>query len=386
VNLVIATISRQITGLLFLHRIPVTSMKSSYGPFQRIHLSRPARSISFNPTHSGYLSSQILVSEPTGACRIYDYKLMTKNAVSDESGLEVPATEEGTWLLSLHAGFQSNKDDVQSLSEICAQPGYGRKRIVDAGWCLRGKGVVVLFQDGEWGVWDIEGVGPGATQGLLGSQGIRGGGLTQLSLTGYIDGPTKSTRVVTSTQAVGSKFAPMTPGTRKSTDPFKKTETGPLSGRISVVEIPSSSPTIPSEECIAFWLGETYTIIPSLGKFWASSTRKGVGSLFGAPSPTRMLKLEGIDLQGERCSGIEQIVKVDQPSAGLPSDLIILAEHRFTILTMGQSAAQPQRSNSSQMALVEKSTGDGDLDVGGIGLALQHMENGKNGVKSKTQR
>jgi len=90
-----------------------------------------------------------------------------------------------------------------------------------------------------------------------------------------------------------------------------------------------------------------------------------------------MIRLEAVDLQGERCSGIEQILK-PRSSGGLPTEILILAEHRFTILSAGRSA--PSFAASTRLALVEKTNnsianGGGELNVEDINQALARMDN-----------
>ena len=94
-----------------------------------------------------------------------------------------------------------------------------------------------------------------------------------------------------------------------------------------------------------------------------------------------MIKLESIDLQGERCSGIDQFVK-SHASAGLPSDILIVGESRFTILSVGKQVSNFQASK--RMALVEKNTNAGELDVIGIDQALARMEK-SNGFGPKSR-
>lgn len=375
-QIIVASQSREVTGLLLLYRISITSPKPHIEPFQTIYLSSPAKSISFNPALSSPLAGQLLVTDSTGACRIYYYKVLVKTAPSDEPTSDLVA-EQGTWLLSLYPSFQ--KQSGSSPSQTAgAHAGFGRKTIVDAKWVSNGRAILVLLQDGEWGIWDIEGVGPGASQGLLGRQGIKGGSLSQFSLTGFIEGASKPR---TAPQQVGgSKFAPMTPGTRKTVDLFgTRGATGPVQGQISVVEVSSSSATKPAEESIVFWLGEAFAIIPSLSKYWAANARKstgGAGNLFNGTPGERMIKLEGIDLQGERCSGIEQIAKLSAApaiSATVLSDVLILGEHRFVVLSTGKHT--PVAKSESRMALVETNANAGELDVMGIDRALARMEN-----------
>ncbi|KAE9369653.1 hypothetical protein N431DRAFT_345338 [Stipitochalara longipes BDJ] len=362
-QIVVASHSREVTGRLLLFKIPLKSPRQAVEPFQSVYLASPAKSISFNPSLYRQLTSHLLIADSIGVCRIYDYKASTK--VTEDS--DSPATD-GTWLISLYTGFQSTKNDSQPLG---THAGFGRKTIIDAQWVSAGRAVIVLLSDGEWAVWDIE---PGASQGVLPKAGLQGGSRTKYSLTGYIDAVPKS-RTSGPPQITSSKFAPMTPGTRKSTEPFgSRASNVALRGQISVLEVPSSSPTSPSEESVLFWLGETFTIIPNLSKYWAANAGKksGPGPFTGTPG-TRAIKLDNVELQGERCSAVAQI---SNSSTGTHPDVVIVAEHRFVILSTGK----PVRQSEGRIVLVEKSTNGGasggELDVVGIEQALARMENG----------
>ena len=113
--------------------------------------------------------------------------------------------------------------------------------------------------------------------------------MTQFALTGHV-GPGKSSRII-APHTSNSGFTPMTPGTRKSVDPFSgRGQSGQRRGQISVLEVPSTSPTSPSDESVIFWLGESFTIIPCLAKYWAANHAKvarGSGTLFGGSSGDR---------------------------------------------------------------------------------------------------
>jgi hypothetical protein len=370
-HIVIASHSREATGLLLFYRLPITPKILHVEPFQSIRLSSPAKSISFNPSLSNPPTGQLLVADSTGVCRIYSYKALVKPVPSDEPTDLV--AEQGTWLLSLYPNFQKQSES-SATQNAGAHAGFGRKTIVDAKWVSNGRAILVLLQDGEWGIWDIEGVGPGASQGLLGRQGIKGGSISQFSLTGFIEGATKIRAAPQQT----SRLAPMTPGTRKTVDLFGPRSTGPVQGAISVTAIPSSSATKAADESIVFWLGESFTVIASLSTYWAANAKKNSngGNLFNGTPGGRMIKLEHIDLQGERCSGIEQIPKTT-PGGALSSDVLLVGEHRFVLLSAGKQMMVPR---SERLALVEMSardittTMDTDMDITGIDRALARME------------
>lgn len=369
---IIASHSTEVQGLLLLFRVSVKSLKPVVEPFQTIYLSSPARCISFNPDVARERSSHLLVADSTGVCRIYDYKLLVK---SIEEPSDLPLAERGTWLLSLYAGFHGTKSDA--LQNLGTHTGFGRKSIIDAQWVSSGRAVIILMTDGEWAVWDIEGVGPNAAKGLLGRQGIKGGSTSEYSLSGYLDGVLKS-KISGPPQIAASKFVPMTPGTRRSTAPFSsKGTTGTVHGQISVSEFPAASASSPAYETVLLWYGDTYAVIPDLAKYWSSYSRKigGSGNLFGGSSGGRMTKLETVDLQGERCSGIELLST---------SDTLILAEHRYVIVSSNKPSKETSFERSTaRLSLTERSANNGgDLDVVGIDQALARMENGM-GTKRK---
>jgi hypothetical protein len=374
-HFIIASHSSEVTGLLLLFRVSMSSPNQHIEAFQKILLESPAKSISFNPALTNPPASQLLVADSTGACRIYDYKLLANTTLFDEPSSDLVA-ERGTWLLSLYPGFQK-EFEFSPVYFTGAHAGFGRKTIVDAKWVSNGRAILVLLQDGEWGIWDIEGVGPGASQGLLGRQGIKGGSLSQFSLRGFIGGA--AARSAGPPQNTSSKFAPMTPGTRKSVDLFGSRGTlGPTRGEISVVEVPSSSPTKPADESILLWLGEAFTVIPSLSKYWSANLRKnssGPGNSFNGTLGVGMMKLENIDLRGEQCSGIELIAKaaaLSSTATSLPCDVVILGEHRLVILFAGNKPVVTR--SDSRLSLLEADTNGRELDVVGIDRALARME------------
>ncbi|QSZ32001.1 hypothetical protein DSL72_001570 [Monilinia vaccinii-corymbosi] len=392
-QIIIASHSKEITGLFKLWRIPlpIPSSSAMVPPFQSIYMPSPAVCISFNPALSEHHSSHLLVADNLGACRIYNYKLLV-NPSEDPEGI---IAEQGSWLISLYPGFKNIKaDSYASQKRTCS--GFGRKTIVDAKWVCGGKAVLVLLNDGEWGVWDMNGVGPGAKRGVLGQQTIKGGARSDFNLAGYVEGATRSnSRTSGLPQITQSKFAPMTPGTRKTTDLFSNRvhPTGPMRGSISVLEIPSASSQLAYEESILFWLGESFTLIPSLSKYWSANPRRGQSSanIFNTSPGSRPIKLEYVNLLGERCTGIEQAPKSSfspQTRTEISTDIFITGEHRFTILIGGKPVMPKQNRNAFALQLVQREdedavmtvdrmidVGSGELDVNDIGRALARMEN-----------
>ncbi|KAI9643553.1 hypothetical protein NHQ30_008172 [Ciborinia camelliae] len=393
-QIIIASHSKEVTGLLQLWRIPIPIPSSStmVPPFQSIYMPSPAVGISFNPSLSEQHSSHLLVADSLGTCRIYNYKLLVNPSEDPESAI----AEQGSWLISLYPGFKNNKTDFPS-SQKNTYFGFGRKTIVDSKWVYGGKAILVLLSDGEWGVWDMNGVGPGAKRGVLGQQSIKGGSRSEFNLTGYVEGATKTNSKSSGPpQITQSKFAPMTPGTRKTTDLFSNRvqPTGPIRGGISVLEVPSASSQLAYEESVLFWLGESCTLIPSLSKYWSANPRKGQSSanIFNTSPGSRPIKLEHVDLLGEACTGIDQALKSSispHTRTEISTDLFIMGEHRFTIFIGGKSLARKQNPNAYALQLVQNredededmtdnrmiGVGSGELDVNDIDRALARMEN-----------
>lgn len=349
--LLVASHSREVTGLLLLHRLPVLSVKKGgktteqlsqdhTAPFQTQYLSTPASSLDFS-----YSSNNLLLADKTGAIRIYS-----------------PDVVDGSWLLTLHTDFI--KSDIAKFSS--------RKAILDTKWVLGGKAVMVLLSDGEWGVWDLEGTGPGASRGILGSQGIKGGALTPFSISGYIDGPPiKSTSRPT---ASTSKFAPMTPATRRTVEPalLGSHNQSATAGLISALPLPKTTTTSPPDERIAFWIEDAYAVIPSLRSFWEAQHRRGA-NLFSGAAGSKMLRIDGVNLRGERCTGLAQSV-VD----GSTPELIIAAEHRLVIVADLPELGIPQKPRvpalESGAGQLQIAAAGRDLDITGIDQMLDRMD------------
>jgi hypothetical protein len=387
-QVIVASHSSEMSGMLLFHRIPVitttkdgktsqTLSRSSPAPFQTQYLSSPATSISFNPSiFSTKHSPLLLVADKTGACRIYNFAYSTPINSNDAV---VFATQGGLWLLALYAGFQTAASETTNMSTS-----FGHKVIVDAKWVLGGKAIVVLLSDGEWGIWDIEGSAPGSSKGILGRQNIKGGAKTAFSLSGWIDGaPIKSTSNRNTASQAAGKFAPMTPGTRRVVEPTlfsgRSGQTF-VQGEISVARLPATSTTSAADECIAFWLDESFVVIPNILAYWeAQSRRTGGGNLFGNAAPgSRLVRIEGADLRGERCTGISQSVRASMSRIGLPTELLIVGEHRLVMVTDGTvELPEPKVQTHVSFAPVEQQLAvTGDLDVMDIDKALAQMENG----------
>jgi hypothetical protein len=298
----------------------------------------------------------------------------------------------------LYVGFEGLKTASKSSPSTTVAR---RKRIIDAQWVLGGNAVMVLLSNGEWGVWDIEGAGPGSRRGILGSdvgkQSICGGGVTAWAISGWIDGPTVKASMAKSSSSRRegtSKFAPMTPGTRKMGQEalFSGVDVHGeyLNGRIVVVPLPKSGSTSSDNESVILWHETSIISINSLYAHWEAELRKlsgdGTGNLFGNTSSisNRPLKLDGINLWGENVTAVSLSLMLpnydkNAQARGPVSEVVIGAEHRLIFLTKKDNVTAINLTRDDEEAEVSMPTDRqllaiGDLDVNGIDRMLENMD------------
>ncbi|KAI1125256.1 hypothetical protein F5Y10DRAFT_12093 [Nemania abortiva] len=336
-RVVVAAHSREASGTLRLWDVPLESTTKSgreIEPFQTEYLPKPLASISFNPTHS----TQLLCNATPDAVRIYDYNVAS---MPPDDISEGPFPSQGSWLISLYPPFIR-----QSTT---------RKPILAASWVARGRAIFVLLADGQWGIWDIDGVSPqgSAHFGMLGS-GLLGDAITKFNVSGFVEGTSPlrnpaSQRV----SASASEFVPMTPHSRR--DAFTNSS-GPerlamVRGGVVVTPLPASATTT-ADESVTLWIGSSDHVftIPGLLKFWDAQIRKSAGggvNLFSGAQPTRMIRLSDllVGLMGERCTGVGAIVRFPETggmstpgSEGLPVDVVVCGESRLVIIRESEAA------------------------------------------------
>lgn len=364
-RVVVAACAAEASGVLRFWDVNLESKPSTgrIEPFQAEYLPSPLKSISFNPSHS----TQLLAVDSPHAIRIYDYAAPSlPEDISDG-----PFPTQGSWLLSLYPPFSQNM--TMSTS---------RKPILDAAWVSHGCAVLALLADGQWGIWDIDGVAPslpsgGGSGGLFGrySSSIRGTGLTNFSASGYLEGTSalRNPGSQKSPAAPGSgEFVPMTPHTRR--DALASSASGAVEklaavrGGIEVLHAQplraSIGPTMP--ECAVLWIASAdpiVAVIPGVSRFWDAQLRRGVGggvNLFSGAQPTRMIRLTdlGAGLLGERCTGIAAIARQNRDhhdaatstgtpvngentnsAEGLPIDVVVKGESRLVVVRESEDGA-----------------------------------------------
>ncbi|KAJ6115081.1 hypothetical protein N7486_000859 [Penicillium sp. IBT 16267x] len=385
-DLLVATHSAEGPGVLLLHRLPIREESNGFYHIieediisQRRLLPSPAQTIVFNPsTYPSARHSHLLVAFHSGCVKIYScfsVKKAPKTARRASNANEEYETidTEGRWLISLYPGFEQSPTGLPR-----------RKTIIDADWVLGGRAVMVLLVDGEWGVWDIEGAGPGAAKGPLHRQptvqGVTGGSLTAYAVSGRIATPLTNTHSEIENRP---RFAPMTPSTKRvREDTLLKgsmTELTPsLRGQISVLQMNSSQEAIP-DESILFRHGRQSAMIPSLISLWRNAVRAS-GTL-DASNRCRVTPFQDVNLMGENCQAISHLpapLRRSRAAERQSFDVLVAAEHQVMILAprLTESA---EESTSTHGAQQEATANDqmmlqrGELDVEGMGRLLSGM-------------
>ncbi|KAJ5219837.1 hypothetical protein N7468_009041 [Penicillium chermesinum] len=372
-SLVVATHSAEGSGLLLVHRISTHEEPSGYYTIleddlvsQKKILPSPAQTIAFNPsTYPSTRHAHLLVAFHSGCVKIFScFSIQRSSRSARRASLPREELEtidgEGRWLISLYPGFEQSPTGLSR-----------RKTIIDAAWVLGGRAVMVLLMDGEWGIWDIEGAGPGTVKGPLhrqtSVQGVSGGSLTTYAVSGRIASPPSNTQSEAESRP---RFAPMTPSTKRvREDTFLKGSMIPsspsLRGQISVLQTNPPQDALP-DESILLRHGRLSAMIPSLLSLWRNAVRT-TGTM-DASNRCRVTPFQ------------------DGPNA---FDVLVASEHHLIILA--PRLIQDDENVSSAMVKQEAADADaerdqamlqrGDLDVEGMGRLINGMVSGSNPLR-----
>ncbi|PYH90566.1 hypothetical protein BO71DRAFT_433752 [Aspergillus ellipticus CBS 707.79] len=393
-DLLVATHSSESSGLLIIHRIPILKEEKASGTVyhlcddeietRRRYLPAPAVNISFNP--SSYPSTRhptLLVAFHSGCVKIYSCFYMklskaSRRSSGPQSDFETSETE-GKWLISLYPGFERSPSGLPQ-----------RKTIIDAEWVLGGRAAMVLMSDGEWGVWDVEGAGPGTIKGPLqrqsSVQGVSGGSLTAFSVSGRILGALPGASRSEPSGPVFEqrpRFAPLTPSTKRLREDtlLKGASTGvaaspSLSGSISVYQTNSWKDPLP-DESILLQHGNQSAVIPSLLSLWRNAVK--ASGTFDSSNRCRVSAIQDIALMGERLKGIGHLPAASRRTRGQTFDMLLTAEHR--VLILAPRLTEPETAPATQAPVREMPTTEvdqqmlrkGELDVDGMDRLLSGM-------------
>ena len=371
-DLLVASHSADLSGLLLIHRIPLTAEDLSIStemhiPWRVQYLASPAVSVEFSSAlYPSSRHSQLLVAEAKGSVRLLDCLPRSKAA-------------QGSWLVSLHTDFEVSQDSVPR-----------RKPILDARWVLGGKGIMVLQADGKWGIWNHEGHGPVAAEATstTSNQSVRL--LTAFALEGYVGASLKPKPLLKSLSTkneIRSKLAPLTPSTRKMkqealfTGPSIVAD-GPVRGGLSIAPIHNTTNNKPDDESILIWHGTTAMVIPSLYTHWQNKVR-GSGNLFGSGAKGEPKTINNIHLGGELCNGINLIPSHQRAASvkdsSAQTEILVTGEKRFLIIApplTGPEEPATAYPETFSDAVDQQLLARGELDVNGMDRILAGMSNG----------
>lgn len=365
-NLLIASHSADLCGLLLVHRIPLltggtTLSSESNSPWRTQYLSSPAASVQFSsalfPAPEHHL---ILVAETKSIVRLFDCLPKSMSA-------------RGSWVASLSTGHQGFKD-VSSV----------KKRVLDAQWLLGGKAVLVLLDDGEWGIWDVACTGPVSEvheRSTNPTAFFAAMGRLGLSL------KPKASRTGSVSNMIRSKLAPMTPGTRQNRQDelFSASfvqANDPVYGGLCVTSAEHGIGARADDDHVLMWYGHVIHVMPSFLSYWHSKVR-GHGNLFGEAAKGALHAINNIQLGGEKCKQIDLMPSSPRRSGtsdslGLSHDILVTGEHRFIIVAAPPQPEVPELSTSHS----PPDTADhdllarGELDITGMDRILTEMSNG----------
>ncbi|KEF62971.1 uncharacterized protein A1O9_00946 [Exophiala aquamarina CBS 119918] len=407
--LLIASLSCTESGLLLVHQIPLqgngtlSTKPEHLLPIRRQFLRSSALGarIAFNPScYPADRHSSLLLTLPA-ASTVKLYKVFvnyprerrgstaTSDSASTRASLRTSGSDKGRILLTFLPPF------VHDPTAILPR----RKKCLDAQWVASGRAVVSLLEDGEWGIWDLEAVGPNSSgigsnlvRGQSNISGIQGGSITRFAIRSNIFASEMKKETSSSTQvrAATTSLAPMTPSTRKvrseglfqgtSKQDVRSASARNVRGYISVEEHPPHNGR-PLDESVIISYGGENVYISSLSAFWRAEIK---------PARLPIIRLGGQELRGIATlpqatddMPTTSIARFGLASSSLP-DFVVQTPHRLilSVHALSVSADQPWRSLTGTEAISGAHThptfdqvllNSGDLDVDGMDRILSNM-------------
>ena len=201
--LLLASTSCSGPGMLLIHQVQIQGDKlvavgSANKAFRRESVRAPlsSASITFNTApHQAERHTSLLMTIPDISC-VKVYQVFARDSSKRRGSaatLDSVSTSRSAYTSSIGGKFTATL-----LPSFHTENGSDarRKRPLDAKWISSGRAILVLLEDGQFGIWDLEAVGP-PTETVLKNQGhaagISGGGTTKLAASGFLyslrDGP-----------------------------------------------------------------------------------------------------------------------------------------------------------------------------------------------------
>ena len=361
-DLLVASHSRDLSGRLLIHRIPISGAAlddsaEAAVPLSTHRLASPAVSVCFSSAlHPSPYHSRLLIAEARGVVRIMD--VMPK-----------PGSFKGPSLASFYTEFKSSSDGALPR----------RKPIMDARWLLGGRAVIVLLSNSEWGVWDFENAGPRPAEAVL--EARKATNPSQFAFDGRVETKTSNlTGCLNNSKATNetkTKLAPMTPSTRKTRQTMlfagpEQEQQGPARGGISIIPASSNSSGRADDESVLLWHGTNIVTVPSFFTHWQNRVR-GSGNLFGSGAKGEIRSISNVRFSGESCNEVSL-----NPTGSL--EIVVTAEHRLILIalphTEKRGAAPATKAQDLSVSTDETLFVAGELDILGMDRVLDGMSNG----------
>lgn len=363
-SLLIATLAET----LRIARLPIVAgqlPQESDAKMIECRLEHLGKKVGFHPSSH---SSQVLVTDISGAVRVFDPTATQSTSYRpgsrDSTHLDQTQSQGiGRWTVAFNSAY---------VRDTHAFP--RRKQVLDAAWILSGRAVLMLLEDGEWGIWDVTG-------SLKSGKSIQ-----DFVLRGYLGSAATESAQLAQQKKGSSKLAPMTPNTRKAkaedlfAGPAKVAGVAP-NGLISTTQ--STTRTGQTDESVLINFGSDLYSIPSLQTFWQRSTNT---TSSGALYSSGLTHLSDINLMSENITSTAQF-GANSSSANLGQmntqrDILVSAEHRLIILQNLRpptpSRALFQKATEQPTARDQRMLDAGELDVGGMDRMLDSLANGDN--------
>ncbi|EKG10467.1 hypothetical protein MPH_12325 [Macrophomina phaseolina MS6] len=390
-DLIVASHSIEVTGLLHVFRIPLLLKDNQYSlttdpifPFQTQYLAAPATCVHFSSSQfPSRRHLQLLVADAKGSVKVYD-PLAPPRARPRSAGRDVVIEPSpGAWIASFLTSFEIPKNHKVSNPYLAR-----RKTILDAKWASDGKSIVALLSDGEWGVWAMDGANTARNASTK--------PVSTFALRGYVSGgdAKTSTSNLAPTKSGSNKslaLAPMTPNTRRTREEalFHGPSTSNVDtprGGISVSSSPPATSSGQPEDSIIIFYGDDMYRIPNLQQFWSRSTHStGAGSLYGPG----LARVDAVALFGEPLTDVEQFAKPRGAAArmGVPRDLLVVGERRIVVLATVSPEAKAGNLFAKELEAMDRTERvdqdllkRGELDIGGMDRLLDTMASGGAGA------
>ena len=311
-------------------------------------------------------STLLLLADRLGEVHVYDVPITGSDKIrpssrDSETAQDGHSEGSGMCIMTFTTPFHAAKE-ISALAR--------RKKVLDAAWVLSGRGILVLLEDGEWGVYDVYGLAKPTSHA------------ESFAIRGYL-GSSSTTEESGKLRKGNSKLAPMTPNTRKSKaeNLFSGSPKAPgvaATGGISIRY--SSTKSGQLDESVIMWYDNEIYSITSMQSFWQRSTSGTTGG-FGSLHAPGLIHISDINLMNENITSISQFAarstSTNFGQMNTQRDLLVSAENRFVILhslrppTPGKELFQQvaARPHSRDQTMLDA----GELDLGGLDRMLDNM-------------